>query len=49
MGLPPQSFEVFGRNVIDIGIANCNHIFNIHRWKAILNGQLTSLAIAEKV
>ena len=49
MGLPPQSFEVFGRNVIDIGIANCNHIFHIHRWKAILNGQLTSLAIAEKV
>ncbi len=49
MGLPPQSFEVYGRNVIDIGIEDVNHIFNIHRWKAILNGQLTSLAIAEKV
>ena len=49
MGLPPQSFEVHGKNVIEVGINGANNIFNLHRWKATLNGQLTSLAIAEKV
>ncbi len=49
MGIPPQSFEVYGRNVIQMGINGINNIFNLHRWKATLNGQLTSLAIAEKV
>jgi phosphopantetheinyl transferase len=49
MGLPPQSFEVYGRNVVNVGIDGVNNIFNLHCWKANLNGQLTSLAIAEKV
>ena len=49
MGLPPQSFEVEGRDVININIEGQKHVFNLHRWKAILNGQLNSFAIAEKI
>ena len=49
MGLPPQSFEVEGRDVININIEGKKHVFNLHRWKAILNGQLNSFAIAEKI
>ncbi|MBO57964.1 MAG: hypothetical protein CMA77_03095 [Euryarchaeota archaeon] len=49
MGLPPQSFEVEGQNVININIEGKKHTFNIHRWKTFLNGQLNTLAIAEKI
>jgi len=49
MGLPPQSFEVDGRDVIDIDFDGKKHTFNLHRWKTILNGKLNTLAIAEKI
>jgi phosphopantetheinyl transferase len=48
MGLAPQSFAVDGRDLVEVTDSNAKQIFELHRWKAMLNGRLTSLAIAEK-
>ena len=48
MGLPPQSFRVDGRDVVEVDHDSASHLYELHRWKAILNGRLTSLAIAER-
>ena len=48
MGLAPQSFAVDGLNLVEVAGSDANQMYEIHRWKSMLNGRLTSLAIAEK-
>jgi phosphopantetheinyl transferase len=48
MGLPPQSFEVDGLDLVKVDYQSTRHLYELHRWKSVLNGRLTSLAIAEK-